>query len=101
MQRDEIIDEIYQLSSFAVGNGDVCEIIARRLRKLAEKVERVMEDGEAGLIVRMSNLCFTDRTLYGVDQQGRIWFIDMRNGEWALHGNPTEPELPPDEGVGR
>jgi hypothetical protein len=39
MQRDEIIDEIYALSSFAVGHGDVCEIIARRLRGLARKIE--------------------------------------------------------------
>lgn len=39
MSRDEIIDEIYGLSSFAIGNGDVCEIIARRLRRLAEKIE--------------------------------------------------------------
>lgn len=95
MQHDEIIDEILAISGFAVGNGDVCEIIARRLRRLAEKVERVMGDGkpEAGSTVRMANLCFTDKTLYGIDQQGRVWFIDMRNGEWALHGNPTEPEV--------
>lgn len=92
MLRDELIGEILAISAFAVGNGDVCEIIARRLRRLAEKVERVMEeDGSA--TVRMANLCFTDKTLYGVDQEGRVWFIDMRNGEWALHGNPTEPEV--------
>lgn len=41
MKLDEIVDEILQLSSFAVGNGDVCEIIARRLRRLAEKIEGV------------------------------------------------------------
>jgi hypothetical protein len=93
MLRDELVDEILAISAFAVGNGDVCGIIiARRLRRLAEKVERVMEeDGSA--TVRMANLCFTDRTLYGVDQEGRVWFIDMRNGEWALHGKPTEPEV--------
>jgi hypothetical protein len=37
--REEIIDEILALSAFAVGNGDVCEIIAGRLRRLAEKIE--------------------------------------------------------------
>jgi hypothetical protein len=43
--------------------------------------------------VRMVSLCFTDRTLYGVDDRGRVWFIDMRDGSWALAGNPIEPEV--------
>jgi hypothetical protein len=43
--------------------------------------------------VRIVSLCFTDRTLYGVDDRGRVWFIDMRDGSWALAGNPIEPEV--------
>jgi hypothetical protein len=39
MTNPEIIDEIYAVSSFLVGNGDVCEIAARRLRGLAAKIE--------------------------------------------------------------
>jgi hypothetical protein len=42
--------------------------------------------------VRFVSLCFTDQTLYGVDVKGRVWFIDMCDGKWALHGNPTESE---------
>ncbi len=34
----KIIATLHELSAFAVGNGDVCEIIARRLRKLAQEI---------------------------------------------------------------
>jgi hypothetical protein len=40
--------------------------------------------------VRMSNLCWTGTTLYAIDVQGRVWYIEMRTGTWALHGNPTK-----------
>lgn len=40
-------------------------------------------------LVKMKNLCFTDKTLYAVDEEGLVWYINMKNGEWALHGNPT------------
>jgi len=40
-------------------------------------------------LVKMKSLCFTNQTLYGVDEDGYVWFINMKNGEWALHGNPT------------
>lgn len=39
--------------------------------------------------IKMVGLCFTDETLYALDVDGYVWYIDMRNGEWALHGNPT------------
>ncbi len=40
-------------------------------------------------MVRMKSLCFTDRTLYAVDEHGYVWYIELKTGEWALHGNPT------------
>jgi hypothetical protein len=49
--------------------------------------------GKRDRAVRIVSLCFTDRTLYGVDDRGRVWFIDMRDGSWALAGNPIEPEV--------
>lgn len=39
--------------------------------------------------VKMKQLCWTGTTLYGVDEEGYIWFIEMKSGSWALHGNPT------------
>lgn len=44
-------------------------------------------------MIRMSQLCFTDRTLYAIDIEGRVWYIELKTGEWALHGNPTEEDL--------
>lgn len=43
----------------------------------------------------MDQLCWVDstRTIYGVDNGGRVWYIDMRTGSWALHGNPTVADL--------
>ena len=38
--REAVIDEIYAISAFAGGNGDVCEVIARRLRKLADNLAK-------------------------------------------------------------
>jgi hypothetical protein len=46
--------------------------------------------------IPMMELCFTDKTLYGIDEVGRVWFIDMRTGDWALHGNPTESQITKD-----
>jgi hypothetical protein len=57
-----------------------------------EAMENIQQDIDSAE-VRMSSLCWTDTTLYGVDVKGRVWFIDMRTGKWALHSNPTEPEL--------
>lgn len=37
----EWIQDLYALSAFLVGNGDVCEIAANRLRVLARRIERV------------------------------------------------------------
>lgn len=106
MQRNEIIEEILDLSAFAVGNGDVCEIIARRLRRLAEKIEESQlapEEANATSIapLPMAQLCWTGTTLYGVDSSGRVWFIEMKNGSWALHGNPIEPTTEEWEGLHR
>lgn len=92
-KRAEIIDEILAVSSFAVGNGDVCEVIARRLRRLAEKIDWM--DVDPTEMVQMSSLCWTESTLYAVDVQGRVWYIEMKTGKWALHGNPTEAEAVP------
>jgi hypothetical protein len=50
MTNDEIIDEIYAVSSFLVGNGDVCEIAARRLRGLAAKIEDVPDKRRASAV---------------------------------------------------
>lgn len=43
--------------------------------------------------VAMRHLCMTDKTLYALDEFGNVWFIDMKDGEWALHGNPTHDDL--------
>lgn len=43
--------------------------------------------------IPMTQLCWTGTTLYGVDAKGRVWYIEMRGGEWALHGNPTLGDL--------
>lgn len=45
-----------------------------------------------GVSVKFVQLCWTDTTLYAVDDKGRAWFIEMRSGKWALHGNPTEAD---------
>jgi hypothetical protein len=42
--------------------------------------------------VRMASLCYTGRTVYGIDRQGRVWFINLETAKWELHGNPTEAE---------
>lgn len=39
--------------------------------------------------VKMKSLCFTDKTLYAVDEEGLVWYINTKTGDWALHGNPT------------
>lgn len=30
--------------------------------------------------------------MYAVDTDGRLWFINMKNGEWERADNPQEPE---------
>ncbi len=40
-------------------------------------------------LVKMKQVCFTDRTLYAVDEEGYVWYIETRDGTWKLHGNPT------------
>lgn len=40
-------------------------------------------------ILKIKQLCWTDRTLYAVDEGWYVWYIDLKTGEWALHGNPT------------
>jgi hypothetical protein len=43
--------------------------------------------------VEMINLCWASTTLYALDIYGNVWYIDLRDGEWALHGNPTMDDL--------
>lgn len=43
-------------------------------------------------MVKMMQLCMTNKTIYAVDSEGYVWYIDMRTGNWALHGNPTEDD---------
>lgn len=40
-------------------------------------------------MIKMKQLCWTGTTLYGLDVDGYIWLIDMRTGNWILHGNPA------------
>lgn len=42
--------------------------------------------------VPFMQLCWTGTTLYGLDRRGRIWFINMKNGEWELADQPQEPK---------
>lgn len=44
-------------------------------------------------IVKMIDLCWTGTTLYALDTKGYVWYIDMRTGTWALHGNPSNADL--------
>lgn len=37
-QRDELLDELSSIAAFAAGEGDVCEIIARRARAAVAKI---------------------------------------------------------------
>lgn len=39
--------------------------------------------------IRMKQLCWTGTTMYAVDEDGLVWFIEMKTGNWDLHGNPT------------
>ena len=41
------------------------------------------------VLVKMKQLCSTDQTMYAVDEQGYIWFVNMKTGEWEMHGSPT------------
>jgi hypothetical protein len=41
--------------------------------------------------IPMAQLCWTGKTLYGLDSQGRVWFVSLTDGNWELHGNPIEP----------
>ena len=40
-QTAEWVDELYKISGFLGGNGDVCEIAARRLRTLASNIAQM------------------------------------------------------------
>jgi hypothetical protein len=42
--------------------------------------------------VPIASLCYTGRTVYGVDRQGRVWYVNLESGGWTLHGNPTEDD---------
>jgi hypothetical protein len=42
--------------------------------------------------VSMSSLCYTDKTLYGIDDRGRVWFVALDTGKWELYGNPNEKD---------
>lgn len=43
--------------------------------------------------VPMVELCWTGTTLYALDYNGNVWYIEMKTGSWALHGNPTIDDL--------
>ena len=40
-------------------------------------------------MIKITQLCMTTQTLYAVDADGYVWFVDLKTGEWCLHGNPT------------
>jgi hypothetical protein len=55
-------------------------ITASRIRILDRKVHFV-------------SLCHTGKTLYGVDDKGRLWFVDLTTGLWDMHGLPDDPDV--------
>jgi hypothetical protein len=42
---------------------------------------------------KIVQLCWTGTTLYALDEQGYIWYINLRDGSWELHGNPTDQDF--------
>lgn len=38
--------------------------------------------------VKVAQLCWTGSTLYAVDVEGLLWFINMRTGVWERADNP-------------
>lgn len=75
------------LTSFGIGAvaGAVITWIIYYARRTGIKRDPVEE-------VAMESLCWAGTTLYGVDNEGRVWYIDMTTGKWALHSNPPEPD---------
>ncbi len=39
--------------------------------------------------IKFIELCWTGTTLYALDEEGYVWYIEMKSGKWAMHGNPT------------
>jgi hypothetical protein len=42
--------------------------------------------------VRFQSLSSDGKTLYGVDDKGRLWFGDQTTGQWNILPGPDEPK---------
>lgn len=66
------------------------------LRYSEEASRRSLTGNSMGFVsvdkVRFTSLCFTDRTLYGVDDKGRLWYVDLSTGGWSRHPSPDDPD---------